>query len=282
MSKRSKKKSKKKIFIVFILLILIIGGYYMYDRYQKELIEKNRVKISYSDNLKVEINDEVVIKTFVKEIVNGELINGEDMIDTSKLGRKELELTVKNKDNENEKYLFEIDVIDTTKPIIEAKNEISSYIGNNVDLLKDVKVTDNSKEELKAKVVGDYDINKAGKYNLKYEVEDSSGNKSEYDFILNIVSDPNNKTFTTSKGFTGKVVNGVTYIDGILIVNKTYSLPSSYGNGLTSETRNAFNKMQADAKALGLNLVLSSGWRSYWDQQIIYNNYVKLMKFVIK
>ena len=32
--------------------------------------------------------------------------------------------------------------------------------------------------------------------------------------------------------------------------------------------------MQGEAKALGLNLVLSSGWRSYWDQQIIYNNYV--------
>ena len=28
--------------------------------------------------------------------------------------------------------------------------------------------------------------NKEGKYELKYEAEDSSGNKGEYDFILNI------------------------------------------------------------------------------------------------
>ena len=60
----------------------------------------------------------------------------------------------------------------------------------------------------------------------------------------------------------------------VLIANKTYSLPSSYGNGLTSETQNAFNKMRDDASNLGLNLWLSSGYRSYYDQQYIYNNYV--------
>ena len=141
-----------------MVMILGVLGYYMYDKHQKELIEKNRVKITYSDNLKVEINEEVVIKTFIKDIVNGEIMNGEDKIDTSKLGKKDIELNVKNKDNEEEKYTFKIDVIDTTKPMIEAKKEISSYVGNNIDLLKDVKVSDNSLEEIKAKVIGEYDM----------------------------------------------------------------------------------------------------------------------------
>ena len=79
--------------------------------------------------------------------------------------------------------------------------------------------------------------------------------------------------------------DGVTYVDGILIVNKTYSLPAAYiapnSEGyeycttcLTSETMNAFNNMQADAQALGLNLYISSGYRSYSYQENLYNNYV--------
>lgn len=81
--------------------------------------------------------------------------------------------------------------------------------------------------------------------------------------------------FTTLNGFKGKTVNGLTYIDGILIVNKTYSLPSTYGAGLTSTTRKAFKEMSAAAKLEGLNIYLSSGFRSYNTQNKLYNNYVK-------
>ena len=271
-----KKKGKKKIILPIILLLVIIfgiGGYYMYDRYQKELIEKNKVHITYND-LKVEINDDVLVSSFIKEVKNGVLIGNEEKVDTSKLGKVDIEVTIMNKSDEEEKHTFKVDVIDTTKPVIEAKKDISSYIGRDVDLLKDVKVTDNSKEEIKAKVIGDYDINKTGEYKLKYEASDSSGNKEEYDFILNIISDPNNRTFTTSKGFSAKVVDGITYIDGVLIANKTYSLPSSYAPGLQSSIQNAFNNLKNDAKAVGYNFYIGSGYRSYWDQNTIYNNYV--------
>lgn len=268
---RKKKKNSKIIVIVIILIILCVIGYFLYTKIK---YESNKSNVILKDKLDIEINDEVVLETFVKEIKNGIILNGKDVVDTSKLGKKNVELLIKDKNNYEEKIKFIINVIDTTKPVIEAKKEISTYVGTKIDLLKDVKVTDNSKEEIKAKVVGDYDINKAGEYKLKYEASDSSNNKEEVDFVLKVTSDPNNRTFTTSKGFSGKVVNGVTYIDGILIANKTYSLPSNYGNGLTWETQNAFNKMKADASALGLNLWLSSGYRSYYDQKYIYNNYV--------
>lgn len=274
MKRRDKKKNNKKILILFILILVLGISYFAYNKYLEE-VEKNKLSIKLKDNLKVEINSQVYLKNFVDKIVNGEIVNGDKIVDTSKLGKNKQELSVKNKDGVEENYLIEFIVVDTTKPEIEGEKEITAYVGKDINLLDGVKVTDNSKEELKAKIVGEYDKNKAGKYNLKYEVTDSSGNKSEYDFILNIVSDPNNRTFTTSKGFLGKVVNGVTYIDGVLIVNKTYSLPSSYGNGLTSDTRGAFNKMQVDARALGLNIWIASGWRSYNDQKIIYNNYVR-------
>ena len=275
MRRRSKKKSNMKIFMIVLVVLLIVGviGYFAYNRYMKE-IEKNKLHVYLVDNLKVEVNTEVLLGSFIKNIENGALTNGDNGVDTSKIGKQKLELLLKNKDEEEEKYSFEIEVVDTQKPVIEAKKERTSYVSNKIDLLEGVVVTDNSKEEIKPVVNGEYDINKAGKYDLKYEAVDSSGNKEEYAFTLSIVDDPNNRSFTTSKGFSAKVVNGVTYVDGYLIANKTYSLPKDYGNGLTWETQDAFNKMKADASSLGLGLWISSGYRSYWDQNTIYNNYV--------
>ena len=273
---RIKKKGKNKFIIPVIIVLVIIlgiGGYFMYDKYQKDLIEKNSVHITYN-NLSVEINEEVLISSFIKEVTNGILIASDDKLDTSHLGSKEVSITIKNKEDEEEKHTFKVDIVDTTKPEIVAKKEINSYVGRDIDLLKDVQVTDNSKEEIKAKVLGDYDINKEGNYNLKYEAIDSSGNKGEFDFILNIISDPNNRVFTTSKGFSAKVVDGITYVDGVLIANKTYSLPSSYAPGLQSSIQTAFNNLKSDASSEGYNLYIGSGYRSYWDQKIIYNNYV--------
>ena len=274
--KRVRKVKKKNwiIWIIISILVLILVGVLLFFNYKKNLILKNKANIVFVKDTDIEINDEVILETFIKEIKNGKLLNGDEIVDTSKLGKKKLVFSVKDKNDEEETFNLNVNIVDTTKPEIEAKEEISAYVGSKIDLLKEVSVKDNSLEEIEAKVIGEYDINKEGEYELKYEASDSSGNKSSFDFVLKVTDDPNNRVFTTSKGFSGKTVNGVTYIDGVLIANKTYSLPSNYGTGLTSETRNAFNKMQADAKALGLNLWLSSGFRSYNDQKYIYNNYV--------
>ena len=78
----------------------------------------------------------------------------------------------------------------------------------------------------------------------------------------------------TSKGYEIIEVNGVTYVNGILIANKTYSLPQSYNpGGLTEECKAAFLKMQADAQNLGVDLFVLSGFRSYQTQNSLYTRY---------
>ena len=64
-----------------------------------------------------------------------------------------------------------------------------------------------------------------------------------------------------------------TYINGVLIVNKTYGLPSTFGNGLTTDTSNAFAAMQAAGAAAGHNIYISSGFRSFSAQTNVYNKY---------
>ena len=67
---------------------------------------------------------------------------------------------------------------------------------------------------------------------------------------------------------------GVTYIEGVLIANKTYDLPSSYDPGDLEETTQAqLNKMFDAAAKDGYTLTVVSGYRSYDLQNTIYTNY---------
>lgn len=64
------------------------------------------------------------------------------------------------------------------------------------------------------------------------------------------------------------------YINGILLVNKEYGLPDSYGSGEDKEAREAFEKMKSDAEKEGIYLYAFSTYRSYWSQNSLYWNYV--------
>ena len=72
-------------------------------------------------------------------------------------------------------------------------------------------------------------------------------------------------------------MEGVHYEGDTLIVNKTYSLPSSYNpGGLEATTQSQFQKLCAGAAKDGINIYLSSGYRSYDYQSQIYNNYTSI------
>ena len=63
-----------------------------------------------------------------------------------------------------------------------------------------------------------------------------------------------------------------TYVKGVLLVNKTYALPRSYGGDNATATA-ALNRLQAAAKSAGYSLPLISGYRSFDTQDRIYRNY---------
>lgn len=96
------------------------------------------------------------------------------------------------------------------------------------------------------------------------------------------------RTTTTKKTVTTSNKE-LKYVDGILIVNKTYPLPSDYvptnthkdatglnycSTCLDKETYQKYQEMDADATALGLNIWIQSGYRSYSLQESLYNKYV--------
>ena len=78
----------------------------------------------------------------------------------------------------------------------------------------------------------------------------------------------------SSKGYDIIQEDGFTYVNGILIANKSYSLPASYyPGGLLPNCSAAFKTMQAAAAEEGLDIYVSSGFRSYSTQESIYDRY---------
>ena len=69
-------------------------------------------------------------------------------------------------------------------------------------------------------------------------------------------------------------IEGITYIQGALVANKTYSLPADFAPGIDPTCESQFYKMTSDASKQGLYIYFASGFRSYEYQSQIYNNYV--------
>lgn len=162
-------KKYVKLFVLILILVLFSAC----------------TKIEVKEKLTFEINSEVKYSDLVEKNDKITLINGEELVDTTKLGSKEVIVKyLINKKAKEEKVL--ITIVDKTPPVIEASEVLTTTQGKEIDMLADVKVTDNSNEEIKAEVVGEYNINKMGDYKLKYSATDSSGNNSTKDFTLSV------------------------------------------------------------------------------------------------
>ncbi len=146
---------------------------------------KKEEKIHIVDNLNFEINSKVKYSDLVKKSEEITLFEPDGEIDTSSLGNKKIIIKYLLDDELKYKSVT-INIVDTIAPTIKYKSKLSTTKGVKIDLLKDVKVSDNSKETIKATVTGKYDINKVGDYNLKYNAIDSSGNSVSNDFILTV------------------------------------------------------------------------------------------------
>ena len=137
----------------------------------------------------------------------------------------------------------------------------------------------NKSNDVKEKVIEDKPVDKEEEVKL----EKVPNNYLEYEKL-------SDGEYITDKGFTLVIKDRVSYIDGHVIVNKTFSVPSNYipsnayqevvgercNNCINKDAMEAFLLMQSDAKAMGLNIYIASGYRSYSYQEKLYNNYVSI------
>ena len=172
-----------------------------------------------------------------------------------------------------------------TKEIDCGKN-IKLEVGDSKELNIKIYPTNSTYRELEYKISDNKIINikdnsitakKVGKATITAITSDNT--KCSIDVTVNKKTKKVSKeedTNKTKKGFKIEVKDGITYIDGIMIVNKSYSLPSTYDPGkLSDEFMNAFYEMQAAARLDNIELFVASGYRSYEYQVDLYNYYVK-------
>lgn len=187
----------KKIKYLSLIVIMLIALTGCGDK--KEEIKKDTILLK--EDLKFEVNSEVNLLSMISEDNKVKVLSEDETIDTSTLGEKEITIKYEVEEQEETK-IFTITIVDTQSPTIEYTKELSTNVGTKVDLLKGVKVSDNSNEEITATIEGDYNFDNEGTYNLKYVAVDSSNNKTEEEFTLKVNKPTCNKksgSWSTSK-----------------------------------------------------------------------------------
>ncbi len=276
MKKKSKKKKYNRLIILLsIIIVLSIIGIICFFSNRKE---------KYKNSITIQIGEKVPTSKdyFVKDIDIKIDWSNLDKDSNYKVNTYKGKMIYKKKD-----YDIKLIVEDKIAPKIEGVKDITITEGDKIDLWKDIKISDDSKDELSKEISGKYDIKKKGTYKLKYVVKDKS-NTTEKEFKLIVKEKPKEETKpvennssdnttqnrTSSKGYKVEKRNGIYYVNGILIANKSYPLPSSYNpGGLMQEFSSNFNIMKKDANNQGIKIWIRSGFRSYSYQQTLYNDY---------
>lgn len=175
----------KKTMIILMFVFILGISYGVYFFFNLRVIE-DYTNVKISDNLNLEVYNEYKISNLLT--IDGGIIKNDKFINTNKLGEQKIEILYKDNKKKNKKAYINIKVVDTTKPILLGGNSYNVLIGRTKTLEHIFLSADNYTKNPKREVIGNYDMNKLGKYNLKFRVTDESENITEKDFTLNVLS----------------------------------------------------------------------------------------------
>lgn len=195
---------KKKIIVtcsvIIGILILVLIGCFSYKAYQKWRIENAVIIVQLEDNLEVEVFSEVKLSDLVKSI-NGEFVD-DFVINTKSVGTKNIEFRFINEEDIEVSYSFDIEVVDKTAPLIFGSKSFSVTVGYTGNLEEELFCGDNYDDDPECKLLGDYDYNVVGTYNVSFVGTDSSGNvaSNNFNLIVKEKSSGGSSSTTTSTG----------------------------------------------------------------------------------
>ncbi|MBR3660962.1 MAG: DUF5011 domain-containing protein [Bacilli bacterium] len=187
-------------------------------------------------------------------------ISIENLIDINKLGEYQVIYKVEDSSGNKVEKIRTVKVLDKEVPVITLKGNKKNTVKLNGEYTEEgYTAIDNVDSDItkNVKIERNIDFSKSGTYTIKYSVCDSSSNCTEITRTIEVIEQID-----------------ITYIKGILLVNKKYHLPANYNPGVNSEAYQALTKLQNDASSNGYSLPLLSGFRSYETQKNLFNSYV--------
>ncbi len=167
--------------VLLLLLLIILWNYGLFDG-------EDQTQLTYRENLTVECYESVKLSDFVV-IDQGELIEDKE-IDTTDLGKKEISFAYWNSNHRKRKGKFTLDIVDTTVPYVALNNRMTVVVGSDRDLEKEILCADNYDRNPDCHIVGNYDLNQIGTYELTFEATDQSANKRNIPFTLSVIEQP--------------------------------------------------------------------------------------------
>lgn len=179
-------KKKKTILFLIMLLILIGGLYFLFIHEKNKIILEDYTDVIINSNNQVEVFSNHQLSEYI-QITNGKIISDE-VIDSSVLGDQKIEVIYLNKDSKKYKAYLNIKVIDITPPIILGGNTYTIIKNNNPDLSIAFISVDNYDNVPKREIIGNYDYNNIGEYQLTLKVTDNSNNIATKKFTLKVVN----------------------------------------------------------------------------------------------
>ena len=267
--KRQARLLKKVLTALIVVIILAVAALAALTIYN------STIHIKLNKERTLEVNTPAVASQFIESIGNGTLIEDRD-IDTSTVGKKDVTVKIRVGTDDRD-YTFNVNVVDTQAPVIAlGESELNLLQGTPLDVISKYEASDNSGEEVTITVEGEYNPDVTGVQPLKIVATDASGNTAEQEMNINVVAIQNpmpDGTFLTRTGHRAEVKGGVLYVDGILVVNKTFGLPENVNPGMDKNASAAFDTMIAAAAQEGIQLESVTEFRSYGDQGILFDYY---------
>lgn len=175
---------KKNIFIILIITTVFLSIVLIYNL----LLKEEKIDL----NLDIDVYSDKTLFDY-SENFDCEL-NKNEKINTDNVGEFKVITHCKNSENKKLKYIVKFNVVDLVPPKIFLKNSYTVTEGYGKTLTDVIISADNYDDHIKREIIGEYDFNTVGNYNLTYKATDNSGNVTTQDFVLNVVEKRKNTT----------------------------------------------------------------------------------------
>ena len=172
---------KKHLIIGSIVIVLLVGGFFLWQFLR---VKFANVELILKDDLQVAFLSDVKVSDFI-ESINGEIVD-DKRIDTTKIGEQKIEFEYINDDGIKINYSYNIEVVDVTPPVIWLNSSYNVNVGSTISLVDDILCGDDYDPNPVCEVIGEYNMNEEGSYDLVFKATDSSGNVTEQEFTLNV------------------------------------------------------------------------------------------------
>ncbi len=187
-------KMKRTMVLAVVLGLLVTIGlmsWWLYQRWQTTKVVDLRMgtvsEIRLEDELTVEFASEnVKISDFLAEFTGQSL--EDKQIETGSLGEQTVTFAYQDAKNRLCHASFVITVIDTVAPTI-LYDKYTMMVGENDDLIAKIPCGDNADPRPKCELIGDYDPDEAGVYELTVRTKDESGNVGDNPLTLVVVEE---------------------------------------------------------------------------------------------